>query len=96
MSPQPSSLFLLAAIWLAILLLAGTVLVTLAFAVRNLSYGRVKPVSAVILGGSVLLFGLLGLTGGGWIRAGILTLLALLALVMLVLVAFGARHLAER
>jgi hypothetical protein len=96
MSPSLPDLLPMAALWLVFLLLGGTVLAALVFAVRNLSYGRVQRVSAAVFGGSLLLFGLLGLVGGSWIRAGIVTLLALLLVLMLVLVASGVRHLTDR
>jgi hypothetical protein len=78
-------------LWTVLLLLALSLGAVLAFGVRALVQGKVQRFTIGSFVVPVVLFGVLTLVFGDWIRAGIVTLLVMLALAALGLVLTGAR-----
>lgn len=81
------------AIWSA-LILAGLGLLSMgAFSLRNLTYGKVEPLSVVILIVPGIILVVLGLTMNTWAQAAMTTLLIMFGLTLLGLLASGVRSL---
>lgn len=81
------------AIWAAILLAALSVLGMGIFGLRSLFYGKVEPLSTIIIAvpGVVLL--ILGGVMETWVQAGIFTLVIMFGLALLALLLAGLRQL---
>lgn len=79
---------------IAALVLTGIALLTLlGFAIRNLFYGKQDLSSILFVAVPLILFVVLGLTGMGWVVAGIWTTFVILALAGLALLISSARGL---
>lgn len=81
------------AIWLALILIGVGVLAIVVFGLRNLTYGKINPLSAVAIGVPLLIFVILGLIMGQWDLAAIWTVMIILALALVALLLTGVRGL---
>lgn len=81
------------AIWAALLLAAGGVLLMGVFSLRNLTYGKVEPLSIAILIIPGIILGVLGVVMDTWAQAAMTTLLVMFGLTLLGLLASGVRSL---
>lgn len=77
-----------------VLVLAGLGILGIGlFGLRNLAYGKVEPLSIVVVALPGLAFVILGFTVEGWAQAGILTVVGLFAVSLLGLVYTGITNL---
>ena len=81
------------AIWLAIILVAVGILAIVVFGIRNLTYGKVDPLSAVSIAVPLVIFAILGLVIGKWDVAAIWTVVIVFALAIVALLVSGIRGL---
>lgn len=79
------------AIWAAILLAGLSVLGMGIFGLRSLAYGKVEPLSIVLIGIPLLLIVGFGFAMETWAQAGIFTLVTMFGLAILGLLATGIR-----
>lgn len=79
------------AIWAAILLAGLSVLGMGIFGLRSLGYGKVEPLSIVIIAIPLLLILGFGAAMETWAQAGIFTLVVMFGLALLALLATGVR-----
>ena len=63
------------------------------FSLRNVSYGKVRPVTVVLVTAPVLLLGVLGFTMQTWAEAGIFTVVIMFIVSLLGLLGSGVRSL---
>ncbi len=81
------------AIWAA-LILAGLGLLSMGvFSLRNLTYGKVEPLSVAILIIPGIILGILGMVMNTWAQAAMTTLLVMFGLTILGLLVSGVRSL---
>lgn len=83
--------FIPIAIWAVIILIGGALLMMVVFGIRNVTYGKIQPLSVAMVAVPVLLLVVLGMTMDDWGHAGILTLLIMLSLAALSLLLSGMR-----
>ncbi len=81
------------AIWAAIALAGLSILGMGIFGLRSLVYGKVEPLSIVIIAIPGILIAVLGFTMQTWVQAGIYTLVAMFGLALLGLLLTGVRKL---
>jgi len=81
------------AIWAAIALAGLSILGMGIFGLRSLVYGKVEPLSVVIIAIPGILIAVLGFTMQTWVQAGIYTLVAMFGLALLGLLLTGVRKL---
>lgn len=81
------------AIWAAIALAGLSVLGMGIFGLRSLMYGKVEPLSIVIIAIPGILIAVLGASMETWVQAGIYTLVVMFGLALLGLVLTGIRKL---
>jgi hypothetical protein len=81
------------AIWAAIALAGLSVLGMGIFGLRSLVYGKVEPLSIVIIAIPGVLLAILGFTMQTWVQAGIYTLVIMFGLAALSLLFTGLRQL---
>jgi len=81
------------AIWAAIALAGLSVLGMGIFGLRSLMYGKVEPLSIVIIAIPGILIAVLGASMETWVQAGIYTLVVMFGLALLALVLTGIRKL---
>lgn len=81
------------AIWAAILLAGLSVLGIGIFGLRSLVYGKVEPLSMIIIAVPGVLFVVLGYSMQTWAQAGIFTVVVMLGLAALGLLLTGVRQL---
>ncbi|MFB6098304.1 MAG: hypothetical protein ABEK84_04180 [Salinibacter sp.] len=81
------------AIWAAIALAGLSVLGMGIFGIRSLFYGKVNPLSIVVLAIPGILLVALGFTVQTWVQAGIYTLVIMFGLAVLGLLFTGVRQL---
>ena len=81
------------AIWAAIALAGLSVLGMGIFGLRSLMYGKVEPLSIVIIAIPGILIAVLGASMETWVQAGIYTLVVMFGLALLGLVLTGLRKL---
>ena len=81
------------AIWAAIALAGLSILGMGIFGLRSLVYGKVEPLSVVIIAIPGILIAVLGFTMQTWVQAGIYTLIVMFGLALLGLVLTGIRKL---
>jgi hypothetical protein len=81
------------AIWAAIALAGLSVLGMGIFGLRSLMYGKVEPLSIVIISIPGILIAVLGASMETWVQAGIYTLVVMFGLALLALVLTGIRKL---
>jgi hypothetical protein len=81
------------AIWAAIALAGLSVLGMGIFGLRSLVYGKVEPLSIVIISIPGILLAILGFTMETWVQAGIYTLVVMFGLATLGLLLTGLRKL---
>lgn len=81
------------AIWAAIILAGAGILLMGAFSLRNLTYGKVEPLSVAILAVPGVLILILGFTMSSWAQAAMMTFLLMFALTLLGLLVSGVRNL---
>jgi hypothetical protein len=81
------------AIWAAIALAGLSVLGMGIFGLRSLMYGKVEPLSIVIISIPAILIVVLGASMETWVQAGIYTLVVMFGLALLGLVLTGIRKL---
>ncbi|WP_243663393.1 hypothetical protein [Rhodothermus marinus] len=62
------------------------------FGLRNLTYGKISPISMLIVVLPVLLMVVLGFTMGSWAQAGVITVLVMFALTAIALLLSGLRN----
>jgi len=79
------------ATWAVLILVGLGLLAIVLFGIRNLTYGKVSPVTMVTVIIPVLLFGILGFVMGDWAIAGIWTFLVMLGLTSLTLLLSSVR-----
>jgi hypothetical protein len=78
----------------AVLVLAGLGILGIAlFGLRNLAYGKVEPLSIVLVALPGIAFVVLGFTVGAWAQAGIMTVIGLFGISLLGLVYTGITNL---
>ncbi len=78
----------------AVLILAGLGILSIAlFGLRNLTYGKVEPLSIGLIALPGVLFAVLGFTVGAWAQAGIMTVISVFGLALLGLVYTGITNL---
>lgn len=63
------------------------------FSLRNVTYGKVRPITVVLVVAPILLLGILGLTMETWAEAGILTVVAMFIISLIGLLGSGVRSL---
>lgn len=80
-------------IYVVIALSGLGLLVMLLFGLRSLAFGKVNPISLVIVAIPILLLVILGFVLGDWAQAGIMTILIMLALSVLALLLTGIKGL---
>lgn len=80
------------AIWAAILLAGLSILGMAIFGLRSLAYGKVEPLSIVVIGIPAILLVGFGLAMETWAQAGIFTLVTMFGLALLGLLATGVRQ----
>lgn len=78
-------------IWLTIILAVLGLVGIAAFGVRSLLYGKINPLSVVIISAPIVLGLLLGLILGEWDRAAIMTAVIMAAVSLLGLAIYGIR-----
>lgn len=81
------------AIWAAIALAGLSILGMGIFGLRSLFYGKVEPLSIVIIAIPGILVAILGFTMQTWVQAGIYTLVIMFGLAALGLLFTGVRQL---
>ena len=81
------------AIWAAIALAGLSVLGMGIFGLRSLVYGKVEPLSIVVIAIPGILLAILGFTMQTWVQAGIYTLVIMFGLAALGLLFTGLRQL---
>lgn len=81
------------AIWAAILLAGLSILGMGIFGIRSLVYGKVEPLSIVLIAIPGVILVVLGYTMETWVQAGIFTLVIMFGLSLLGLLFTGARQL---
>lgn len=81
------------AIWAGIILAALGILAMAIFGIRSLFYGKLDPLSIVLIGIPALVLLVLGLTMDSWARAGILTVIVTFGLAIVGLLVTGVRGL---
>lgn len=79
------------AIWAALILAGGGMLLMGAFSLRNLAYGKVEPLSIAILIVPAIILGILAMTMDTWAQAAMTTLLVMFGLTLLGLLVSGVR-----
>lgn len=78
----------------SVLVLAGLGILGIAlFGLRNLMYGKVEPLSIVLIAIPALAFIVLGFAVGAWAQAGIMTVIGLFGISLLGLVYTGITNL---
>ena len=77
------------AIWLAVILVGLGIVAIIVFGARNLTYGKINPVSAATIAAPALIFAVLGLIMGEWDLAAIWTVVIMFALATIALVVTG-------
>ena len=80
------------AIWAALILLGLGLVAQVIFGLRNLTYGKISPISMLIVVLPVLLMVVLGFTMGSWAQAGVITVLVMFALTAVALLLSGLRN----
>ncbi|BBM73027.1 hypothetical protein [Rhodothermus marinus] len=80
------------AIWAALILLGLGLVAQVIFGLRNLTYGKISPISMLIVVLPVLLMVVLGFTMGSWAQAGVITVLVMFALTAIALLLSGLRN----
>lgn len=80
-------------IWVALILLALALVGQAIFGLRNLTYGKISPISMLIVVLPVLLMLILGLSMTSWAQAGVITLMIMFGLAVLALLFSGVRNL---
>ena len=81
------------AIWAAIVLAGLSVLGMGIFGLRSLVYGKVDPLSIVVIAIPAILLMILGFTVQTWVQAGIYTLVIMFGLALLGILFTGMRQL---
>lgn len=81
------------AVWAALILVVLGILAIVIFGLRNLTYGKINPVSMAIIAVPIVLLLLLGMIMGDWDQAAILTVVIMFSLAALALIASGLRGL---
>lgn len=81
------------AIWIALILLALALVGQVIFGLRNLTYGKISPISMLIVVLPVLLMLILGFSVDSWAQAGVVTLMIMFGLAVLALLFSGVRNL---
>lgn len=81
------------AVWAALILVVLGILSIVVFGLRNLTYGKINPVSMAIIAIPIVLLLLLGMIMGDWNQAAILTVVIMFSLAALALIASGLRGL---
>lgn len=82
---------LLVSIYVALGLGAGGLLLMGLFSLRNVTYGKVRPVTVVLVVAPVLLLGILGVAMETWAEAGVFTVVIMFILSLLGLLGSGLR-----
>lgn len=77
------------AIWLAVILVALGILGIVVFGARNLTYGKINPISAATIAAPALIFAVLGLIMGEWDLAAIWTVVIMFVLASVALIVTG-------
>ncbi|AEN72994.1 hypothetical protein [Rhodothermus marinus] len=80
------------AIWAALILLGLGLVAQVIFGLRNLTYGKISPISMLIVVLPVLLMVVLGFTVGSWAQAGVITVLVMFVLTAIALLLSGLRN----
>lgn len=80
------------AIWAALILLGLGLVAQVIFGLRNLTYGKISPISTLIVVLPVLLMVVLGFTVGSWAQAGVITVLVMFGLTAVALLLLGMRN----
>lgn len=80
------------AIWAALILLGLGLVAQVIFGLRNLTYGKISPISMLIVVLPVLLVVVLGFTVGSWAQAGVITVLVMFGLTAVALLLSGMRN----
>jgi len=80
------------AIWAALILLGLGLVTQVIFGLRNLTYGKISPISMLIVVLPVLLMVVLGFTVGSWAQAGVITVLVMFVLTAIALLLSGLRN----
>lgn len=80
------------AIWAALILLGLGLVAQVIFGLRNLTYGKISPISMLIVVLPVLLMVVLGFTVGSWAQAGVITVLVMFGLTAVALLLSGMRN----
>lgn len=79
------------AIWTALILAGLGILSMGLFSLRNLTYGKVEPLSVAILVVPAIILGVLGLMMDSWAQAAMTTLVIMFGLTLLGLLISGIR-----
>ncbi len=80
------------AIWAALILLGLGLVTQVIFGLRNLTYGKISPISMLIVVLPVLLMVVLGFTVESWAQAGVITVLVMFVLTAIALLLSGLRN----
>ncbi len=80
------------AIWAALILLGLGLVAQVIFGLRNLTYGKISPISMLIVVLPVLLMVVLGFTVDSWAQAGVITVLVMFVLTAIALLLSGLRN----
>ena len=81
------------AIWAVIILVGLGLLAIVVFGARSLTYGKVEPISTVIVAAPIIVLVILGFVLGDWAEAGIWTVVVMFGVALLGLLLSGTRGL---
>ena len=81
------------AIYIVLGLMGLGVLAMLLFGIRSLAFGKVNPLTMVIVCVPIIILVVLGFVVGDWARAGILTIIVMLGMTILALFVTGLKGL---
>ncbi len=78
--------------WIVFIQVGLSALAMLLFGIRSMAYGKIKPITAVIVAVPILLLVVLGFALGDWALAGITSVIILLGVAALGLLVSGMRN----
>ena len=81
------------AVWLVLILIGISLLALVLFGARNLTFGKVNPLTIALTFVPIALLAVLGLVTGDWSYSGIITVLVMLVITSVTLFLSGLRGL---
>jgi hypothetical protein len=81
------------AVWLVLILCALSLVAVLVFGIRNLTYGKVNPLTVTLTFIPIALLAVLGFATGDWTWAGVIAVIVMLVITSITLLLSGIRGL---